>query len=434
VQVFDESIVSKWKVETLETPDLDMTDRMFTYCIRELQWKSKLFKETGMFSVYDGDVVKSDIAVPSSVREALCTAVASLENVPENRRDWHPDSDDIVLDLVHPSLFPVVYGRTRILPNSVVGLGDCIIRSGEGETLSVPPSEETRLPDLRPIAFGLRHIISDPFSRKFQWLPCEVEFDVADKVKYVSQFIYFSEKRGKKNSTETFRITSYINNLHPQEHKSTYGIIEQIIGFAIPLWNRTLAPLKAKPCRSSRISYSECTYGPDPSSWPEEKLPQRLPGEAFRDYWQRKEQWMASIRRVVLPEPEEFVEPVNEPTFDLKEKFAERGLQVIVKLANIHLTPEKPEYKGGTWHIEGQLVCARPLLNYFNHSLLIIRTSTFVPLRFIITITPTSQRVTSPSATLLLRTASRMSAMNKINTIGSNPYLDVTQKVLLSNS
>lgn len=30
-------------------------------------------------------------------------------------------------------------------------------------------------------------------------------------------------------------------------------------------------------------------------------------------------------------------------------------LQVIVKLANIHLTPEKPSYGGGTWHVEGQL-------------------------------------------------------------------------------
>ena len=30
-------------------------------------------------------------------------------------------------------------------------------------------------------------------------------------------------------------------------------------------------------------------------------------------------------------------------------------LQIIVKLANIHLTPEKPRYEGGSWHVEGQL-------------------------------------------------------------------------------
>ncbi|KAH9842492.1 uncharacterized protein C8Q71DRAFT_733085 [Rhodofomes roseus] len=36
-------------------------------------------------------------------------------------------------------------------------------------------------------------------------------------------------------------------------------------------------------------------------------------------------------------------------TVDLRGK----TLQVIVKLANIVLTPEKPEYGGGTWHVEG---------------------------------------------------------------------------------
>ena len=30
-------------------------------------------------------------------------------------------------------------------------------------------------------------------------------------------------------------------------------------------------------------------------------------------------------------------------------------LHIIVKLASIHLTPEKPEYEGGSWHVEGQL-------------------------------------------------------------------------------
>ncbi|NEE29990.1 DUF4246 domain-containing protein, partial [Streptomyces sp. SID7982] len=32
-----------------------------------------------------------------------------------------------------------------------------------------------------------------------------------------------------------------------------------------------------------------------------------------------------------------------------------RRLQVIVKLATIHLTPDKPEYAGGSWHVEGML-------------------------------------------------------------------------------
>jgi hypothetical protein len=38
--------------------------------------------------------------------------------------------------------------------------------------------------------------------------------------------------------------------------------------------------------------------------------------------------------------------------FDFKD-FS--SIQVIVKLATIYLSPEKPSYPGGSWHIEGQL-------------------------------------------------------------------------------
>ena len=41
----------------------------------------------------------------------------------------------------------------------------------------------------------------------------------------------------------------------------------------------------------------------------------------------------------------------NQTPVDLREDFGR--LQIIIKLANIHLTPEKPEYEGGSWHIEG---------------------------------------------------------------------------------
>lgn len=36
-----------------------------------------------------------------------------------------------------------------------------------------------------------------------------------------------------------------------------------------------------------------------------------------------------------------------------KETLRNCDVQVIVKLANIILTPEKPEYPGGVWHVEG---------------------------------------------------------------------------------
>lgn len=48
----------------------------------------------------------------------------------------------------------------------------------------------------------------------------------------------------------------------------------------------------------------------------------------------------------------------------LVEKFSTSGLQVIVKMASIELTPEKPEFPVGGWHVEGQMnehICATAL-------------------------------------------------------------------------
>jgi hypothetical protein len=107
-------------------------------------------------------------------------------------------------------------------------------------------------------------------------------------------------------------------------------------------------------------------YDPDPERLPEEVQPQQNPGESHDDYWERKDQWFKDMRQVTLPEPDTFVAPENGEILDLKKRFAERGLQIIVKLANIHLTPQKPEYEGGTWHVEGQLVSPHQVLTLGN--------------------------------------------------------------------
>ena len=52
-----------------------------------------------------------------------------------------------------------------------------------------------------------------------------------------------------------------------------------------------------------------------------------------------------------MPLPKAFTPPPPLMPFDLKN--LDRPLQVIVKLANIELTPENPTYEGGAWHVEG---------------------------------------------------------------------------------
>jgi Protein of unknown function (DUF4246) len=56
---------------------------------------------------------QSDTLFSEELRQALLQEVSRLENVPEHAKDWHPGSNNQVLDLVHPSLFCYVAGVTH---------------------------------------------------------------------------------------------------------------------------------------------------------------------------------------------------------------------------------------------------------------------------------------------------------------------------------
>lgn len=344
-----------------------MTEKMFDWCIAELQYKANIFKKTGAVSVYRGDVVKSDSAIPSELKDELKRAVAPLENVHDRLKDWHPGSNEQVLDLVHPSLFPLVYGKSRILVDSLTTLPSFVERCGEGNVVPVPPQAEAKIwPPSDYYWSSLR--LEDPFSRKFQWLPCDVDISSEGSARYDPVHVEFPIS---SDSSISRRITSYINNLHPHKHADLYEIIEKIIARAIPIWNLTLTPLREGP-KAVRIQYDECLYDPNPEFDDKTQGPQLQPNENVDDFYQRREDWMAAIRKVVHPEPGLFYPP-EEPknSVDLFKDYGNRGLQIIVKLANIHLTPEKPNYNGGTWHVEGQLVRSPFILSFIGSKLTI---------------------------------------------------------------
>lgn len=150
-----------------------MSEKMVSNCIAELRYKSIDFKSTGFVTTYDGGIFKSDSVIPESLNEALRTEVAAKlgdVRIPsQQQKDWHPGSDGKVLDLVHPSLFPLVYGRSRILPEgSVTSIQDCIWRCGEGIVIPVPDPEETVVDGYGPFK---------ALSSKFQWLPANFKFE-----------------------------------------------------------------------------------------------------------------------------------------------------------------------------------------------------------------------------------------------------------------
>ncbi|KAL4760379.1 DUF4246 domain-containing protein [Aspergillus foveolatus] len=196
-----------WDTNLLQG-DLDVTEATLDYIFRELAWKASEYAKTGIVTAFDPGVVKSDTAIPEDLQEELRAAVKPLEDISDEEKDYHPGSDGKVVDLVHPSLFPLVFGRTRVLHDKVIGIDNCLT------------------------------------AERFQWLPCNVEF----------------------GSHGECQIASYIKNLHPARHKNLYHIIEQIITRTIPLWNVSLASQGDLP---RRISYDRVSYPSDEESEPE---------------------------------------------------------------------------------------------------------------------------------------------------------------------
>lgn len=245
-------------------------------------------------------VVKSDTAIAHELTQELRAACKRLEDVPSRFKDYHPGSDGKVLDLVHPSLFPLVYGRSKVLPTGRIHLKDSLDYLGKGETTKLPHDPVIILASVGG-AYG-----------PFQWLPCQIDFEEEDAVK----------------------ISSYINNLHPVEHSNLYNVLEQIIAKSIPLWNRTLSSLRED--RDQRIEMERTEYlFPNGEEMPkDEDYSSDDP-----DKYDKERDWLRSNRVLVYPEPGDY-QGVKEPSsVDLRSQFREEGIQVIVKLANIGMIP-----------------------------------------------------------------------------------------------
>ncbi|KAF2741238.1 hypothetical protein EJ04DRAFT_480445 [Polyplosphaeria fusca] len=402
-KVFDEDIVEKWHEEALQ--QLLISEKAWEWCLTELRDKARTFEKTGYVAAFDtgSGCIKSDTLVSEELRGALVQAVQPLLDAPDDQKDWHPNSDDQVLNLVHPSLFPLVWDKTRILTRGgTVKRDDILDACGKGEVGWTPSTIDSK---------GNPHRdVQDATSMRFQWLPCEVEF------------------QGEEGND--VKITSYINNLHPDQNLSLYSVIEKLIGLSIEPWNEVLVKpgMNRTPPRITTYGYDfepdwpEWAVTDDGSRWwydvkrdlgeeraeeatrkAEEylKLPDRPNFEdedsedehdqewsqKFKDgTWDREkdlynaidwkwkrirqlkhpepgvsysfDEWKAGkVDKAVVP-PTDYGNGVNEHmnyTVDLANTWRKQGLQVIVKLASIELTPENPERKAGNWHIEGML-------------------------------------------------------------------------------
>ncbi|KAK6503709.1 hypothetical protein TWF481_008713 [Arthrobotrys musiformis] len=308
-------------------------------------------------------VWRADGAVDEGTRRELIDAVSELETVHNPEQYWRPLCDGMVLDLVDPTLWPAIYGRTMDetlggllkIPDSCFQLPKCFRLMGATEI-------DPNINDKKVIKWG--------FSSSFSLLPAEFEIS-ADETRTT--------------------IKSYINNLStPHQQIIFYPIIERIFTASIPLFEHALADLTREWYHSPRAGgcFHEVRHDLDVPL--QMKRPET--GITFSDYIRKAEEILsqfengepitaeyskdakgicyrhASCRKtgrdcgkichkdhaVFLRTGEEVLDEKNmwtPPSLDRAHKFGGRTLKVIVRLTNIMLTPDNPRFPGFNWHI-----------------------------------------------------------------------------------
>ncbi|KAG8944329.1 hypothetical protein FRC04_002049, partial [Tulasnella sp. 424] len=116
IKINDPDIRSKWAEEASEQTIRGgkLNEDEIEWVLDELEDYATMRDEaTGIQPSCHVRVWESDALVSKELRSKLISAAAVLENVPEDEKDWHPRSENLVLDLVHPSLFCAVYERTQ---------------------------------------------------------------------------------------------------------------------------------------------------------------------------------------------------------------------------------------------------------------------------------------------------------------------------------
>ncbi|KAH0171370.1 hypothetical protein KCU67_g2216, partial [Aureobasidium melanogenum] len=125
--IFDDNLMVDWRMQALSRPLV--SPKAWDWCLAELRDKAPYFEQTGNIVVFNtgAGIVKSD-AVAETIQTELRDAAELLE------ADEKAPRQQAVLNLVDPSLFPLVYGRTRVLMDSGrVSLDNTINSFGRGE-------------------------------------------------------------------------------------------------------------------------------------------------------------------------------------------------------------------------------------------------------------------------------------------------------------
>ncbi|OAJ37376.1 hypothetical protein BDEG_21407 [Batrachochytrium dendrobatidis JEL423] len=298
IDITNQHIVEQWRADSL---DRNISPSTFNLALEQLGVFVKQLVcngSDGLGTIVPGPVELTyilDNGIPDNVYTRLMTNVSDIEHGSNH------NTGQMVHNLIDASMYSVIYGQTMIAPLS--------IRLKYTTMVPCDILLSTRLVSSVPIIDGDSKFIS----HKFQWLPSE----------------FCVEQDG------SVTINSYINNLNPIWHRDMYKCIAKIFKCFVPMFEsliKTMDPM------FKYIDLRNGINGYEP------------PSQSDHD---DMESDTRVIRPVYVPTlPEHF-----ESKYESAKPVSLRGrnLQVIVKLTNIQLTPSKPKYDEGNWHIEGPI-------------------------------------------------------------------------------
>ncbi|KAJ8331811.1 hypothetical protein O5D80_000116 [Batrachochytrium dendrobatidis] len=308
IDITNQHIVEQWRADSL---DRNISPSTFNLALEQLEVFVKQLVcngSDGFGTIVPGPVELTyilDNGIPDNVHTRLMTNVSDIEHGSNH------NTGQMVHNLIDASMYSVVYGQTMIAPLSI-----------RLEYTTMVPCDillSTRLVSDTPIIDSSPEFIS----RKFQCLP--------------------SEFRVEQDGSVT--INSYINNLNPIWHRDMYKCIAKIFKCFVPMFEsliRTMDP---------RFKYIDIHNGIQGYESPSQSDHDDVEPESDHDDVEPE-----SDHDDVEPESDyDDVEPESDYESAKPVSLGGCNLQVIVKLTNIQLTPSKPKYDEGNWHIEGPI-------------------------------------------------------------------------------
>ncbi|RHZ45580.1 DUF4246 domain-containing protein [Aspergillus thermomutatus] len=385
----DESRLAQWHENAQKTEGFLISPAAWDWCIAELRDKAMAWRTSGrmlLLNTSSAVCVAEDVTLASSFQRLI----ARLAPGQTSRAKPSPESPDY-LHLVDPFLYPLVYGQTWLLVSG--GHVPVTISCQEAPVPAHPVDQMRRRLRINPRTghpnWSRRSgAVESCWSNHFQRLPCEVKFS--------------------SDGTKDVCITSYINNLHPQHHRDLYALLEKLIAQAIPTWNDVLFKGTHGRTPPRILTYGFETHNGEYPPWFDRV---KTPNTMYRHYkvahteeqWQEvcdlvrpylalpeppvwkqayprrpdePEDWLAVMTpdnptdakvwkagkytgRAIIPQARgRFPDPEHHgsASINLAEQFQEDGLQVVVQVSRIDLTPDNPTYAGESmFRVEGLL-------------------------------------------------------------------------------